>query len=98
MLGWFAETTMVAAALAVVAALAGRVRPIGPTARHVLWLAVLVKLVTPPVVSWPWAVDWRDLNWPALSGRAEPVGQPAAAEVGDVGVCPTPAGPRVPDE
>ena len=53
MLGWFAETTLVASALAAVVALAGRVRPIGPTARHILWLAVLVKLMTPPLVSWP---------------------------------------------
>ena len=34
MLGWFAETTLVASGLAVVAALASRFRPIGPTARH----------------------------------------------------------------
>ena len=73
MLGWFAETTLVASVLAVVAALAGRVRPIGPTARHVLWLAVLVKLMTPPLVSWPWAVPWSHLDWPVLSQRAEPV-------------------------
>ncbi len=73
MVGWFAETTLVASALAAVAALAGRVRPIGPTARHVLWLAVLVKLVTPPLVSWPWASAWRGLDWLQPSSRAESV-------------------------
>ena len=51
MLGWIVETTLVATGLAVVAALAGRLRSIGPTARHLLWLVVLVKLVTPPLVS-----------------------------------------------
>ena len=55
MLGWFAETTLVASGLAVVAVLASRLRPIGPTARHALWLVVLIKLMTPPLVCWPWA-------------------------------------------
>jgi beta-lactamase regulating signal transducer with metallopeptidase domain len=31
------------------------VRP-GPVARHALWVVVLLKLVTPPVVAWPWAL------------------------------------------
>jgi len=64
MLGWFAETTIVASGLAVVAVLASRLRPVGPTVRHALWLVVLIKLMTPPVVSWPWAAPWRDLDWP----------------------------------
>src|SRR5262249_34952174 len=100
MLGWFAETTMVAAALAVVAALAGRVRPIGPTARHVLWLAVLVKLVAPPVVSWPWAVDWRDLDWPALVCRGEATSPAPAvrARAADIRSIQTPTSPHAPDD
>src|SRR5205814_1197462 len=69
-LGWFAETTLVASGLAVVAALAGRVRSIGPTARHALWLVVLIKLVTPPLVCWPWAVAWWSLDWPLLAPTA----------------------------
>ena len=56
MLGWFVETTLVASGLAVVAAMGSRLRSIGPTARHVLWLVVLVKLMTPPLLCWPWAV------------------------------------------
>jgi beta-lactamase regulating signal transducer with metallopeptidase domain len=56
MLWWFAETTLVAAALAAVAALAPRLRALSPAARHALWLAVLVKLMTPPLVRWPWPV------------------------------------------
>ena len=75
MLGWFVETTLVASGLAVVAALASRLRSIGPTARHVLWLVVLVKLMTPPLVSWPWAAHWGDLNWPLAlaAGRRSPL-------------------------
>ncbi len=60
MLIWFAETTIVAAALAGVAAIAGRSRSIGPTARHLLWLAVVIRMVTPPVAAWPWAVRWGE--------------------------------------
>ena len=58
MLGWFLETTLVAVGLAAVAALGGRLRSVGPTARHALWLVVLVRLVTPPLFCWPWAADW----------------------------------------
>ena len=50
MVGWFVDTMMVASGLAVVAAMASRLRSIGPTARHALWLVVLVRLVTPPLV------------------------------------------------
>jgi beta-lactamase regulating signal transducer with metallopeptidase domain len=67
MLGWFAETTLVASGLAVVAILAGRLKSIGPTARHMLWLVVLIKMMTPPLVSWPWAAPWRNLEWPITS-------------------------------
>ena len=55
MLEWFAETTIVAAILAVVAVLACRLRPSSPSIRHALWMVVLIKLITPPLISWPWA-------------------------------------------
>lgn len=54
MLWWLAETTVVAAALAgAVALLCRRLRP-RPALRHALWLVVLVKLLVPPPVAWPW--------------------------------------------
>ncbi len=58
LLGWFAETTLVASALAALAALLSKVRRLspGPAARHALWLMVMIKLVTPPLVHWPWSV------------------------------------------
>ena len=62
MLVWFAETTIVAGILALVAIAASRLRPIAPSVRHALWLVVLIKFVTPPLVSWPWAIDWRNLS------------------------------------
>ena len=54
MLWWLAETTMMAAILAVVAALIGRrLRP-RPAVMHALWLVVLLRLLAPPLFAWPW--------------------------------------------
>jgi beta-lactamase regulating signal transducer with metallopeptidase domain len=55
MLGWSAQTTVIAMVLAAIAILASRSRRLGPAARHVLWLVVMIKLVAPPVVNWPWS-------------------------------------------
>jgi beta-lactamase regulating signal transducer with metallopeptidase domain len=86
MLGWFAETTLVASALAVVAIAAGRLRSIGPAVRHALWLVVLIKMMTPPLVSWPWATPWRALEWPITSLAVTT----ASADVGVVHGDPSP--------
>jgi beta-lactamase regulating signal transducer with metallopeptidase domain len=67
MLEWFLETTIVTAVLAVVATLACRLRPSTPSIRHVLWLVVLIKLITPPLVAWPWARHFEDLAQPSAS-------------------------------
>jgi len=58
LLGWFAETTLVASALAALAGLVAKARRLapGPAARHALWLLVMIKLVMPPLVHWPWSV------------------------------------------
>jgi beta-lactamase regulating signal transducer with metallopeptidase domain len=54
MISWLAETTVIAAALAVaVALLCRKLRP-RPAVRHALWLVVLLKLLAPPLVAWPW--------------------------------------------
>jgi hypothetical protein len=58
MVRWVAETSLVASILALVALLGGRFRRLGPAARHALWLVVLVKLMTPPLVHWPWSRPW----------------------------------------
>ena len=72
MLGWFAETTLVAAGLALVAVIVSRLRSVGPTARHALWLVVMIKLVTPPVFSWPWATSSPIDNWFKTSAQNVP--------------------------
>ncbi len=65
MLRWCAETTIVTGALALLALAIGRHRSVSPSVRHAFWLVVLIKFMTPPLVSWPWAVDIRSLEWPA---------------------------------
>ncbi len=64
MLWWFAETTLVAGVLAGAAALCGRLRTISSTARHLLWLVVLIKLIMPPVIHSPWALPSPLAFWP----------------------------------
>jgi beta-lactamase regulating signal transducer with metallopeptidase domain len=92
MLGWFAETTLVASGLAVVAALAGRLRSIGPTARHALWLVVLVKLMTPPLICWPWAMPWVNLDWSFISPPAAHAAPVVFIDCGS-GDCPSSPAP-----
>ena len=51
---WLILHTVTTAALAGVVLTASRWFRLGPAARHLLWLIVLVKFLTPPVVAWPW--------------------------------------------
>jgi beta-lactamase regulating signal transducer with metallopeptidase domain len=53
---WVLQNVAIAAALAAVVALVCRLTRIGPVARHALWLLVLIKLLTPPLIVWPWPV------------------------------------------
>jgi beta-lactamase regulating signal transducer with metallopeptidase domain len=53
MLFWLAQNTIFAGLLAVVVAIGCRVCRFRPAVQHALWLVVLVKLVTPPLVAWP---------------------------------------------
>src|SRR3954467_7272950 len=53
---------------------------VGPVGRHALWLIVLVKLLTPPLVVWPWAVR-APLGVAGLDARAAPAPVAPAAVV-----------------
>src|SRR5437870_4268620 len=53
---WTVQNLLIAAAVAGLVRVACRAGRIGPVGRHALWLVVLVKLLTPPMVVWPWAV------------------------------------------
>lgn len=51
---WFFQNAVVTAILACGVLAMCRFVRIGPVARHALWVLVLVKFVTPPIVAWPW--------------------------------------------
>jgi beta-lactamase regulating signal transducer with metallopeptidase domain len=52
---WLFQNVAITSALAVLVVIVSRVTRIGPVARHALWVLVLVKFVTPPLIVWPWA-------------------------------------------
>jgi beta-lactamase regulating signal transducer with metallopeptidase domain len=54
MLEWIVLNTVAATALAALVLVLARWRRLRPATRHALWLVVLLKLVTPPVIYWPW--------------------------------------------
>ena len=54
MLWWLAQNTITATILALAVLLICRLCPLRPSIRHGLWLLVLLKLVAPPLVEWPW--------------------------------------------
>ena len=95
MLWWFAQTTLIAGGLAVLATLGGRWKRFGPEARHALWLVVLIKLALPPVVAWPWGLPD---TWPARA-EAAPIASPAPAPTPPVVevASPTPEVPVLPE-
>lgn len=53
---WLILHTLTVAALALLALGCGRLLRLRPAARHALWLVVLLKLLTPPLVYWPWTL------------------------------------------
>ncbi|MBN2311866.1 MAG: M48 family metalloprotease [Candidatus Hydrogenedentes bacterium] len=68
-------TTAILALL--VAGICRVLRP-GPALRHALWVVVLVKLLVPPVVAWPWAVPLAGNDPAARMPAGAPAGAPAA--------------------
>jgi hypothetical protein len=50
---WIFQSLVTTAALAATVAIVCRFGRIGPVARHALWVIVLVKFITPPLVVWP---------------------------------------------
>lgn len=60
MLWWTIQNVLIASGLAGLVWLICRSRSVSPAARHALWLIVLIKLLTPPLIVWPWAIPtWQ---------------------------------------
>lgn len=64
MLRWLAETTIAVAVLTGVVALVCRALRPRPAVRHALWLVVLIKLLSPPLLDWPWPASASLAIWP----------------------------------
>ncbi|MSR59636.1 MAG: M56 family metallopeptidase [Planctomycetaceae bacterium] len=65
---WIIQSTLFAAVLALAVSAACRTRRFVPAVRHALWLIVLIKLVTPPIVALPVSllpIAWPDFDWAA---------------------------------
>jgi beta-lactamase regulating signal transducer with metallopeptidase domain len=56
MFSWLIVHTIVVAAAVLIVTAAARCFRLGPAARHLLWLIVLIKFLTPPLVYWPWTL------------------------------------------
>jgi beta-lactamase regulating signal transducer with metallopeptidase domain len=61
MLEWLLLHTIAVTLLAGLAWALARSGRLSPAAQHLVWLLVLVKLLTPPMLFWPWALPdpWR---------------------------------------
>jgi beta-lactamase regulating signal transducer with metallopeptidase domain len=55
-LWWLGQNTITVAILIPLVAATCRLCRRRPAVQHALWLIVLLKLVTPPIVSWPWTL------------------------------------------
>jgi beta-lactamase regulating signal transducer with metallopeptidase domain len=79
---WLFQNLVVTALLAGAVGLVCRTTRVGPVIRHALWLIVLIKFVTPPIVVWPWSAP-DPLGVAALDARQSPamiVPQPYVTE------------------
>src|SRR4030095_6893355 len=57
MIWWLLQNFIVTSVLAGCAWMICRIVRPGPAMQHALWLVILVKLVTTPLLPWPWAVE-----------------------------------------
>src|SRR5258707_6208728 len=83
LLWWLAHNTFFAAVLAAIVFLACRLGRLRPAVRHALWLVVLIKLATPPLLTWPWSTPAPWPSRPAGSAGTSPAAEaapPARAE------------------
>ena len=82
-LWWMAQNTLTAAMMIAIVLIACRWLQSRPALQHVLWLVVLVKFVTPPVVWWPWSAQaiGRPLARLVVQANPEPMARPSDSAV-----------------
>jgi beta-lactamase regulating signal transducer with metallopeptidase domain len=76
-LWWLAQNTIAILFLIPIVAAVCRALHNRPAVQHVLWVVLLLKFISPPVVSWPWTVPQL---WP--SSRPAAIGRVELARVG----------------
>src|SRR5258706_15937014 len=76
MLLWLLQNPVLAGLLAVGVAVVCRVARPNPAVRHALWLLVLVRLLMPPGLHWPWSLP-DPLDRPAPVALTAPVTDPS---------------------
>src|SRR5262245_43326307 len=65
-LWWLGQNTLIVAVMIPFVLLACRLFRHRPAVQHLLWLVVLLKFLTPPLLSWPWTVQQlQEAVWPA---------------------------------
>src|SRR5580692_7838450 len=90
MFWWIIQNSAIAGLLAGCVSVCCRWLRIAPVGRHALWVIVLIKLVTPPLVAWPWQV--RD---PFAGVKSALAAQPSA-EPQTASAAPSPSVPIAP--
>ena len=89
---WLLENALVVTIAGAIAWLCCRHPRVRPAVCHAIWLVILIKLVTPPLISWSWlfgSVPGGD--------AATPVVESAPLAVGAPGIFPDTPGAGVPD-
>src|SRR5262249_49743762 len=64
MLWWLVQNALVATVLAGLVTLVCRFARPSPAVRHALWVIVLIKLIAPPIIYWPWSAEslWQPIG------------------------------------
>jgi uncharacterized protein (TIGR03067 family) len=72
LLWWLAQNTITVVVMIPLVLLACRLHRNRPAVRHALWVVVLLKFLTPPIVTWPLSIEqMRDAIWTSPASVAK---------------------------
>ncbi len=74
-LEWLIQNSIVAAVLIPLVWLVCRFFRDRPALQHALWLLILLKLVTPPLVTWPWSMEELGTTIRSMAPASSPFAQ-----------------------